>query len=203
VYQLPLNTFYQPVLSDAGFPLISSFNKVPDEIFPYKLRTRHVPIKNYIRGMHFFLEDWKFENVWKYPTRSLDYLRKADCVIAPDFSLMADWPHPLKIWNTYRNRWISSYWQSQGINVIPCVSWCDKESYKYCFDSLPKNSVLAIASMGVKKRSESEELFFQGVEKMVEILNPKKVIVYGTKFQNSFDNSDLFKFYPWYQKYRR
>jgi hypothetical protein len=203
-YVHPLNTFFVPVLSAQGLPIVKACEIVPEVIFPYKLRSQRVK-KADNAGLHFFIDDWRFEGVWRYPEKSISYLKQFHCVIAPDFSLYLDMPSPAKLWNTYRNRWVNSFWNLNGIEVIPCISWAQKESFSYCFDSIPKNSVIAISSMGIFQESDSEKIFLSGVEKLVEVLIPKTILVYGTKFEKKLrENYSLnFKFYPHYRKYGR
>ena len=189
-----------PELTENGMPIVKRCSDIPEKIFPYKLRSRRVTLQEKT-GIHFFIEDYRFECLWKYPTRSINYLKRFYCAIAPDFSLYLDMPYPMKLWNIYRNRWISSFWSLHGINVIPCVSWAGKDSFKYCFDGLPEDSVLAISTNGIKKRSPGEKLFFLGLEELMK-LNPSKVLVYGTKFQSDIIDrfSDNFIFYPHYRR---
>jgi hypothetical protein len=114
-------------------------------------------------------------------------------------------PYPMKLWNIYRNRWISAFWSLNGINVIPCVSWAEEELFELCFDGLPKDSTLAISSMMIKKKSESEKLFLDGLKAMINYTNPKNILVYGTKLKKEMEqefNQD-FVFYPHYRSYGR
>ena len=203
-YTFPLNSFYLPELTKNGIPIIKSCSNIPEKIFPYKLRSRRVTLQEKT-GIHFFVDDYKFECLWKYPTRSIDYLKRFYCVFAPDFSLYLDMPYPMKLWNIYRNRWISSFWSLHGINVIPCVSWAEKDFFELCFDGLPKKSILAISSMMIKKNSESEKLFFDGLKAMIRSANPQKILVYGTKLKKEIEKefNQEFIFYPHYRSYGR
>ena len=121
-------------------------------------------------------------------------------MIAPDFSLYLEYPEPLKIWNTYRNRWLTVFWQYQGLTVIPCLSWSDRRSFNYCFDGIPKGSVIAITSMKIKKSNDSAALFIAGVEEAIHRLEPRTILVYGEKFKSKLTAiAPIFKFYPHYR----
>ncbi|MUG92745.1 DUF4417 domain-containing protein [Scytonema sp. UIC 10036] len=201
-YLYPLNTFFTPELTEQGLPMVGSCEEVPEALYPYKLRSRRKQDQK--TGLHFFIDDCRFEGLWRYPEKSISYLKRFDCAIAPDFSLYLDMPRPMKLWNVYRNRWVNSFWNYQGIKTIPCVSWADAESFSYCFEGIPQGSAIAISSMGIIKRSESESIFFNGVLKMLEVLEPKTVLVYGTKFEKELcDRYQNFKFYPHYRKHGR
>ena len=99
-------------------------------------------------GIHFYVDDYKFERIWKKPEEYLDVLRQYECVLSPDFSLYLDMPMPMKIWNTYRSRQIGQFWQKQGIKVIPTLSWAEKETFEFCFKGIPKNSIVSVSTMG-------------------------------------------------------
>lgn len=60
--------------------------------------------KKYESGIHFFLDDYQFERLWRSPQIYVNMLSKFDCVLTPDFSLYSDMPKSMMIWNTYRSR---------------------------------------------------------------------------------------------------
>lgn len=130
-------------------------------------------------GVHFFIDDYQFARLWNNPPLYFPLLSKFKYVMAPDFSLFTDMPVAMQIYNHYRKHWLAKYYEYFGIKIIPTISWSDENSYSWCFDGEPINSVVAISTVGVMKRKESQELFFKGYEKMKEILNPTKILCYG------------------------
>lgn len=76
-----------------------------------------------------------------------------------------------------RPRW----WQENGLTVIPTVTWSDEDSFEYCFDGMPHESLVAVSSVGCEKSVYARENFFNGYQKMMEMLNPAQVIFYGNK----------------------
>ena len=101
------------------------------------------------KGLHFFIDDYKFIAVWKEPEKYVDFLKSFDFVIAPDFSVYIDFPFALQVLAHYRRQWLTAYWQNKDVNVIPDVSWSDERSFEYCFDGIPKNSIVAVSSAGM------------------------------------------------------
>lgn len=65
---------------------------------------------------HFYADDYRFNGLWKEP----DKIVKSGCVtvIEPNFSTSQDQPLAVTIWETYRKRWLSRYWQENGIRVL-------------------------------------------------------------------------------------
>ena len=86
------------------------------------------------KGVHFFLDDYQFLRLWNNPTAYLDILKGFRCVLTPDFSLYADFPTAMQIYNHYRKHWLGAFWEDNGIEVIPTICWSDEKSFKWCFD---------------------------------------------------------------------
>ena len=132
---------------------------------------------------HFYYDDYKFISAWREPEKYLDRLKQFKAVIAPDFSLYTDFPRALQILSCYRRNWCGAYWAMQGIDVIPDVVWGDDQSWDFCFDGLPKNSVVAVSSVGVKRdkdwNGDSGDMFVDGYNEMLRRLKPIKILFYG------------------------
>lgn len=140
-------------------------------------------------AVHFFLDDYQFERVWNRPELYLDKFREFEAIIAPDFSLYLDMPVAMQIWNCYRARLLAQWYQSQGVNVIPNITFSDKLSYDWCFDGMPENSTLAISSVGTAKRPDARELFKNGLFEAIQRLSPKRILFWGKIPE--FDFGDL------------
>lgn len=147
--------------------------------------------KDHQGGVHFYIDDYQFERIWNRPDRYVDKLSKYECVLTPDFSLYLDMPIAMQIWNIYRSRLIGQYYQNLGLDVIPALSWSDKRSFEFCFDGLPKNSVVSISSVGVKRSAEARELWFNGVNEAIKRLRPKHIILYGGNIGFEFGDIEV------------
>ena len=132
---------------------------------------------------HFYYDDYKFISAWREPDKYIERLQRFKAVIAPDFSLYTDFPITLQILSCYRRQWCGAYWQSLGIDVIPDVVWGTKESFRFCFDGIPKHSTVAVSTVGVKRdkdwNNETDSLFRDGYNEMLERLEPTAVLFYG------------------------
>ena len=131
---------------------------------------------------HFYLDDYQFNRVWDRPEQSLELLKGFDYVLSPDFSLYADYPKAVQIFNHYRKHWCAVYWQSEGLNVIPTISWSDPESYDWCFDGEPKRSVVSISTIGIMRSANARRLFALGFEAMMKRIKPTQVLCFGYSF---------------------
>ena len=84
-----------------------------------------------------------------------------------------------------KSRWVGAYWQSQGLTIIPSVSWALPSSYRYCFDAIEKHSIVAVGMIGCKR---SRSNFLRGYTEMMEIIEPEAVICLGVPFREMDGN---------------
>ena len=131
-----------------------------------------------LKGIHFFLDDYQFERVWNRPGTYLNMIRKFACVMSPDFSIYTDFPLAIQIYNHYRKHWLAAYWQENGIEVIPSISWGTEESFEWCFDGEPRYSTVAVSSVGTQGSQEGRTLFLKGYMEMIHRLEPEVIIFY-------------------------
>ena len=142
--------------------------------------------------IHFFIDDQKFDgkqsSIWLYPEKTLSIIRHFAGLIAPDFSTYADFPEPLKLWNFYRMNSFGYWIGTLGIPVISNVRWGTEETWRYCFDGNPKSSMLALGTVASGIRLlKNRPLFETGLFRMVEILQPHTLVVYGSADYHCFD----------------
>jgi hypothetical protein len=114
---------------------VTAINPVPDAIFPHTPELE-IPIlaksmeADYVdlpvRGWgsvarrtrfegtwHFYTDDYKFDTLWKKPATLLN--TKAVNFVEPNFSTDIQMPYPVVLYRIYQKRWLSRYWQSQGL----------------------------------------------------------------------------------------
>lgn len=135
--------------------------------------------KNLNKGVHFFVDDYRFESLYDKPDRSLDTLKKYRFVLTPDYSLYAEMNPWRQIESVGKARWVGANWQKEGMMVIPTVSWGLARSFDFCFDGIQKNSVIAIGMIGCKSNKKD---FLKGYNQMLSKIEPESIICLGTPF---------------------
>jgi hypothetical protein len=142
------------------------------------------------KTVHFFLDDYKFDEVWKNPEQELTRLSQYAQLLSPDFSVYADMPTPLQIYSVFKNRWCASFWQFNKMAVIPTVSWGGggEDSYKFCFDGIESGCIVAVSTLGT---SSSQREFLSGFKRMCEVIRPFAVLNYGTLLDGMTDHADI------------
>lgn len=131
------------------------------------------------KGLHFFVDDYQFSRCWTNPDAYIEMLGKFKAVCSPDFSTYTDFPKAIQIYNHYRKHWLAAYWQQNGINVIPTISWSDESSFEWCFDGEPVGACIAVSSVGTQLNARSRELFMTGYREMMDRLHPQRIFFYG------------------------
>lgn len=139
----------------------------------------------------FYLDDYKFDGIrgiWHDANHAVNVLCHFAGAITPDFSTYQDFPEPLKIYNTYRMR-AFGYWLGQnGIPIINNVRWGTTETYRYCYDGIPTNSMIAIGTCGGSPRKLIDRSRFEnGLKELVTRLHPHTIIVYGSDQYSCFN----------------
>lgn len=130
-------------------------------------------------GVHFFVDDYRFEHIYDNPQRTIVKYSQYKFLLTPDYSLYADMPLWRQIENVAKNRWCGAYWQAHGLTVYPTVSWGLSTTYDFCFDGIEQKSVVAIGTIGCKR---NKILFMRGYNAMLERLNPSSIICFGKPF---------------------
>lgn len=172
-------------------PIIENNNYIPNKIIGFNYAKTS---KDKNTGIHFYLDDYQFERIWNSPQNYVEILSEYQCVLSPDFSLYMDMPMPMKIWNVYRSRQIGNYYQSQGINVIPTLSWGEEETFKFAFKGIPKKSVVSISTMGVKRNEDALQIWKKGMDAMIKEIEPKTILVYGGKIDYNYGDIKVIYF---------
>lgn len=179
------------------FPQLMAYNGSIDFIaVPYTDRKKHSGVN---QAIHFFLDDYRFRDaVWCNLEHTTYELSKFDFCFTPDLSLWRDLPTDYYNWqNIYRTRFIGAYWQKCGVTVIPTASWGDLNSFAYCFEGLPDNSIIAVSGMGNKRDIDAYNRWCYGLRRLESSKHPTMILIYG-KEQDIPDLNTPVKFIPDY-----
>lgn len=157
---------------------------IPRDTIPFSLRNQ---TRDYSEFVVFYEHDIRFADILLATDDYLDELRNFPGIVSPDCSLYRDMPLVLQIANTYMNRAVGHYLQSQGIYVIPNVRWGDERSYttavlpeKFAFAGIAKHSIVSIGTYGCIQSRENKHYFREGLRAMLDELQPEIVLVYGS-----------------------
>lgn len=159
-------------------PLIKNDGYVPEKLIGFNYAKTS---KTKAAGIHFFIDDYQFERIWANPEKYVDTLKQYECVISPEFSLYWDMPLPMKLWNTYRNRFIGAYLQQHGIKVIPSICWADENTFDFCFLGVEQKGIVAVETYGTKVKKELKDRWNAGMRELIKRIDPDTILIYGSK----------------------
>ena len=135
-------------------------------------------------GVHFFVDDYRFQNVWRNIDRYIPELLQMKYVITPDFSTYRNLPKAMRVWNHYRNMWVGAYIQKKakeagaGVQVIPNLLHYP-QGEGWVLDGVPVGGVVAFSSVGTKNNDEDFQSMIDGYLRTYEKIKPSTVLWFG------------------------
>jgi len=106
--------------------------------------------KNQQGTVLFFVDDYRFELLWKNP--ELLFRSSPINIGETNFSIYKDYPEALALYQIYRKRWLSRYYQSRGIRIFADLN-VFHEYYELNLLGIPKGWS-AYCTRGVANRPE-------------------------------------------------
>ena len=141
--------------------------------------------KNRKKGVHFFVDDYRFNGIYTNPKKSLRKYAQYAFLLTPDYSTYAEMSPWRQMESIAHSRWCDAFGQSKGLVVIPTVSWSTARCYEFCFDGIEKGSIVAIGMNGCKRNKKG---FMHGYETMCKRIEPEAIICFGDPFQEMSGN---------------
>lgn len=163
---------------------------IPSGMVPFSHRNASTDRDKFVC---FYERDLLFADCLSATKKYCNELTRFAGIVSPDYSLSVDMPitdHGVKI---YMSRAVGAFFQSLGMYVIPNVRWGDERTYtpnalreRIAFLGLPKRSILSVGTYNYDKDKETKNNFRDGLEAMLEELEPEIVLVYGPMPENLF-----------------
>ena len=141
--------------------------------------------EHFQRMVHFFLYDYKFEDIWTTPEKRIEALKKYRAVLTPDFSMYIEMHPVVQLYNTFRNRWVGACLADYGIKIVPAVNWGDDSTFDFCFEGIAKGSAVAVSTYMASAHNnhkDQKEWFLKGYNEMLRRIEPSIIICYHTPF---------------------
>lgn len=130
--------------------------------------------KKDISTYHFYVEDYRFEAIWKNPNEVLN----SGCMdlVEPNLSLFDTTPIAYGLHQIYKKRWIARYWQECGANIYADLN-VSRKFQKYNRLGIPKG-YNAFFTRGYADRQEYLKEEIQIAREISGENNPN-MMVYG------------------------
>ncbi|MFG6386794.1 MAG: DUF4417 domain-containing protein [Muribaculaceae bacterium] len=140
----------------------------------------------------FYEPDINFARILHNPKRYVNSLRRFPCVVGPDFSQKIGMNPFVCYSNSWWNKALTAYFQSCGITMVPNATWSTPASYDYAFKGLPKKSVIAINSNGIKGNDAALYLWRKGYGEALRVLEPTLILRYGDRLPGEKEDISVY-----------
>jgi len=166
-----------PIVNEWGIPETKPFAESLEGIewIPYDIINKYKNAENI--GVHFYIDDYKFNGVWTNPDKWLEVLKRFKAVITPDFSVYTDMPRAQQLWNHYRRQWLGKYWQDNGVNIVSDVCWHIGDLQDWHIAGIPKGTTIARSWSSSQMKQERLEDFIE----IIKSLEPHKIYIKCSK----------------------
>ena len=134
------------------------------------------------KTIHFYVDDYRFDALWKFPARLLT--TKAKAIIEPNFSTFDTMPISLGLQFIYKKRWLSRYYQENGIEVYADLNVSSK-FYEYNQLGIPQG-YNAFATRGYFRMVDRLAAEFQIAQRISEKDCPNFIVYGGGKEVKEF-----------------
>ena len=154
-----------------------------------------------------YARDCTFERVRQHPRKYLYFFKRCAGIIGFDFSVHSDMPLVKQKAQMNDNLCLTYFYGKEGSVIIPNVRYGADETADDYLSAIPKHSLIAIGVHGfIKEKSQMAE-WYCFLEKVLDVLDPSGVIVYGNLTSHIFDEfKNKYKFYfyePWIKTDRK
>ncbi len=167
-----------------GFPELDPFLMSISSVDWYCFQDRSDVSLFSSSGLHFFCEDYIFDNVWNQPTKYIDIFKPFKYVVQPDFSLYYNFPVALQIFNKYRNHWLAKFFSFYGISVIPNINVSSPDCWNWSFLGYPRHSVVAFSDIGSYRDASDRSILFSAYDEMIKRLEPLQIVYFSRNSKN-------------------
>ena len=174
--------FYRSMLSDCIYESDNEF-EIPNLLLNRQAGKLQLPFSPYgadsrlkkdIATYHFYVDDYRFEAVWKDPAKVLE--SGVVALVEPNLSLYETTPIAYGLHQIYKKRWISRYFQECGILVYADLN-VSKKFYEFNQMGIPKG-YNAFFTRGYTDRLEYLKMELEIARKISEMETPN-LLVYG------------------------
>lgn len=129
---------------------------------------------------HCYTEDRRLLPFLSNPYKMLEKLDGYEVVLGLDLSIKPEMPLPMIAGISFYNKLSTCFWQKMGKIVVQNVVWACQNTYDICFDGFAHHAPVAVNSIGLGKDKRSQQIWDEGYEAMIDVLNPTLVIRYGS-----------------------
>lgn len=154
-----------------------------------------------------YARDRSFERVRRCPKKYLKFFKRCAGMIGFDFSVHSDMPIIKQKSQMNDNLSLSYFFGKHDIKLIPNIRYGVDELADEFLSAIPKHTLIAVGAHGFIKEKYKKAEWFWFLKKIIEVLEPSGIIVYGSlngSLFKCFKQKCKFYFYePWIYSNRK
>jgi len=159
------------------FPILYPCHEIPEKLISFSKISK---VENINQFIHFYERDKDILSFYRNPRKFFPRISQFKGAIGCDISIYRNMPFAKQIDHTYNNRALTFWLQNHGLSVIPNVRYGDNRSYSFCFEGIPKKSVISIGTYGNMKMKDDIDCNTKGLVETIKQLKPEAIVFYGT-----------------------
>lgn len=137
--------------------------------------------------LHGYVDDARLNAISKNPSRYLQKFATHLATITPDFSVKIGMPIQDRIRSIFMGRAIGAFLEYHGLAVVPNIRWAERSDLDFVCEGLGQNGTIALSTQGLLSDKVLLNNFESGLPKILEILKPCQIILYGTATSNFYN----------------
>lgn len=155
----------------------------------------------------FYAPDETFERIRRNPKKYTSLFKRCNGIIGFDFSVHVDMPLIKQKSQMNDNLSLTYYYGRKGIKIIPNIRFGTEETCDEFLSAMPHNTLIAIGTHGFIQLKSQKYNWFRELNKIIDVLNPSGIIVYGFLEGKIFDSIKkrvpIYCYEPWIRKRRK
>jgi hypothetical protein len=133
----------------------------------------------------FYAEDFKFEYIWRDVDIYVQKIKNAGItdIVTPNYSAYDNSPVAWSIWQFFKIRWLSRFWQEAGIKIILDIFESHLGEFQdILFEGIPKRIPVAMMQMQTNSRDNKIlELYLQRLKNYCSKIDIENLVIYASK----------------------
>lgn len=158
----------------------------PIDIMPFE---KAIYCKSGLKNKYicFYERDKMFERVRRDPKKYLRFFKRCAGIIGFDYSVHTDMPLVKQKAQINDNLALTYYYGRNKVKVIPNIRYGIETTEDEFFKAIPKGSLISFGTYGFFKTRAQRVEWFCSIEKSIDVIKPKGIIVYGSLDDPDFD----------------
>jgi len=166
----------KPNFTGFKIPVLYPCHYIPEKLIAFSKMKNEMNKNSFV---HFYEIDEKILPFARNRGNYISNINQFQGAIGCDYSMYRNMPIFIQEYQTLLNHELMFYMQKLGISVIPNVRYGDECSYSFCFEGIPKNSILSIGTHGCIKTEDDINCHIKGIQETIRKLKPEALIFYG------------------------